>query len=341
MRRLIGVVVSLSCVSLACAQTAREWISWEEGGGPAAREHATVLIDHERDRAVFYAGSGYRPQMSPLSDAWAVSLETGEWSEMELVGDVPEGGGSKRAAAAGGGAYLLWGGYGEGFVVNNRLVRARMVDGVVEFETVRQRNAPEPRALHGFVYDAARGRYLMFGGVSQRAMYDDVWSMRLEDGVAVWERLEVERGPGERYGFACAMDGAGDRMIVYSGAVPGQGLVCAQDAWALDFSKETPAWERLTGEDATPTGRRNPLWAFDAGSRRLIVTGGTADGRSAEGDLVALDLSGESARWVGLDAGDVEIRASGMGFFDAARGSAVFGMGNNARGVCLDLYRVE
>ena len=341
MRRLIAGVVSLSCVFLASAQTAREWVSWEEGGGPIAREHATVLVDAERDRAVFYAGSGYRPQMSPISDAWAVSLATGEWSELAVEGDMPEGGGSKRLAPAAGGGFLLWGGYGGGFVVNNQLVRARLTEGTVVFETVRQNNAPPMRALHGFVYDGERDRYLMFGGVSSQAMYDDVWEMRLVDGVAEWRELEVERGPGERYGFAYAMDTAGDQLVVYSGAVPAQGLVCARDAWALDLTQDPPVWEKLTDEDATPTGRRNPLWAFDPSSRRLIVTGGTADGRSAEEDLVALDLSGAGAEWEELETGEAEIRASGMGFFDAKRGRAIFGMGNNANGVCLDLYRVE
>ncbi len=341
MRRLNAIVISLLFVPLCAAQRATEWVEWEAGDGPIGREHAAVLVDPARDRAVFYAGSGYQPQLAPLSDAWAVSLSDGAWTPLETRGDAPAGGGSKRAAAAGGGGFLLWGGYGAGFEVNNDLVRARLVDDALVFETIEQRNAPPARALHGFVYDAARDRYLLFGGVSQRAMYDDVWSMRLEDGVAMWEQLDVERGPGERYGFAYAVDGAGDRLVVFSGAIPAQGLVCARDAWALDLSADPPAWERLTDEDATPVGRRNPQWAFDPSSRRLYVTGGTPDGRSAVQDLVALDLSGETAGWSDCDAGDVEIRASGMGFYDAKRGRLVFGMGNNASGAYLDLYAVE
>ena len=341
MRRLIAIVISLLIVPLCAAQRATEWVEWEAGDGPIGREHATVLVDSARDRAVFYAGSGYEPQLSPLSDAWAVSLADGAWTALDTRGDAPAGGGSKRAAAAGGGAFLLWGGYGAGFEVNNDLLRARIVDDALVFETIEQRNAPPARALHGFAYDAARDRYLLFGGVSQRAMYDDVWSMRLVDGVAEWEQLEVERGPGERYGFAYAMDDAGDRFIVFSGAIPAQGLVCARDAWALNLAGDLPVWERVTDEENTPEGRRNPQWAFDPASRRLYITGGTADGRSAVQDLVALELGDASARWVPCDAGDVAIRASGMGFRDAQRGRIIFGMGNNASGAYLDLYSVE
>lgn len=154
----------LFVASVCVAQSASPWIDWETGEGPIAREHTSVLVDG--DRAVFFGGSGYEPQLAPLADAWAVSLETGEWVVLETRGDVPSGGGSRRVAAAGDGSFLLWGGYGEGFALNNELVRATLEDGGVVYARIEQREAPDARALHGFVHDAERDRYIMFGAVS-------------------------------------------------------------------------------------------------------------------------------------------------------------------------------
>jgi len=321
---------------------ATPWIEWDDGDGPEAREHASVMPDPERDRAVVFAGSGYAPQLSPLADAWALDLETGDWAEIDVEGDPPAGGGSRRAAPDGGGGFLLWGGYGAGFEVSQDLQRATLRDGAIRFDQIEQRNAPPARALHAFVRDAERDRWILFGGVSSQAMYDDVWAMRLEGGVAVWERIDVERGPGERYGFAYAFDAEGDRLVVVSGAVPAQGLLCAPDAWALEFGGDTPRWTLLTGDGDAPAGRRNPLWAFDPEARTLVVTGGTADGRTVVPDVVRLDLAADPPRCASAEpAGDAEIRASGSGFFDAARGRFVLGFGNNASGVNRDLYTLD
>ena len=67
--------------------------------GPPAREHAVFVADAARDRAVLYAGSGYRPYGTPLGDAWAFDFATEEWSPLELVGDAPPPAGSRRAAS--------------------------------------------------------------------------------------------------------------------------------------------------------------------------------------------------------------------------------------------------
>jgi len=344
MRQHLSWRAALAAGAIASASMAEPapWIAWDEGEGPEAREHATLFVDAGRDRAVIFGGSGYAPQLSPLADAWALDLETGAWSEMSVEGEPPAGGGSRRAASDGAGGFLVWGGYGAGFEASSSLHRATLRENAVVFEPVEQRDAPPARALHAFVRDDERDRWILFGGVSRQAMYRDVWTMRLEGGVAVWEEIELEGGPGERYGFAWAMDDAGDRLVIFSGAVPAEGLLCAPDAWALELGGASPRWALLTDGESSPMGRRNPLWAFDPGSRALVVTGGTADGRSVVPDLVRLDLGAEAPAWETLEHGEAAaLRASGMGFFDAARGRFVFGFGNNAAGVRRDLYTLE
>src|SRR5690606_23743361 len=92
-----------------------EVVTWEDGEGPEAREHASVLVDDASGSLYVMFGSGYAPYLEPLGDAWRFDVATRTWSEVTLEGDVPPPAGSRRLAGArGSGDGWLFGGYGEG-----------------------------------------------------------------------------------------------------------------------------------------------------------------------------------------------------------------------------------
>ena len=322
-------------------------LEWETG--PEAREHAALILDAERDRAVMLAGSGYAPYGSPLGDAWAFDLETERWTGLELGGDELVPGGSRRVASVEGGAFLH-GGYGANFAFVGELWQLTLDDAEVVVTRIAQENPPSARMLHAFACDPAGERFVVFGGGGDNDLLDDTWiGERTDEGVR-WRQLpesETGAGPGLRFGFSFAHDVQGGRLLICGGQVPpdeGQtAMAVAQDLWALDFTADEPTWTQLAEyDDDTFHGRRNPAFAFDEQSGDLFVWGGTGDGASALPDLyvVRTRVDGAPVERVAQPDG-IPTRASGFGVVDPARGRALLGFGNTASGAYDDLVEVR
>ncbi|MFZ4573746.1 MAG: immunoglobulin domain-containing protein [Phycisphaerales bacterium] len=87
---------------------------------------------------------------------------------------------------------------------------------------------PAPRAGHSMVYDSARGRVVLFGGLGATGnLYRDTW----EWGNGQWTRV-ADAGPTPRFGQAMAFDPVSREMIMFGGfgaaglrPEPGRGTV--------------------------------------------------------------------------------------------------------------------
>lgn len=316
--------------------------SWDEPAGPEAREHGAVVVDEQGSRVLLLGGSGYAPYLEPLADAWSYDLASSAWSPLTPSGDIPPGGGSRRAAQGlvGSTTAYLFGGYGANGTAHNELYAVDMAGGGSRVALVPQQNPPPARALHAFFGDAS-GRFYVFGGVGT-APLDDLWTMVLDNGTAVWTRIDVTPRPSPRYGFFYGWDAALHRLLVFSGAQGTFAVDPARDTWALDVSTATPSWQLLFEGDTAPPGRRNGCAVFDQGAlgpafaARLFVFGGTADAMTTEPGLWVLDARPGKERWIELAlAGEPPVRSSGFGFYDAAGERMFFGFGNTA----TDIYR--
>jgi hypothetical protein len=325
-------------------------IEWPAEGAPPPREHASFVLDAARGRAVVLAGSGYSPYGTPLADAWAFDLEEERWTPLETAGDALVPGGSQRVAEVADGAFpngaFLHGGYGAGFAPLGDLWHLALADDAVVVARVAQQEPPPARMLHAFACDPAGERLVVFGGASRTALFEDTWlGTGTAEGVR-WRELELEDGPGPRFGFAFAHDVAAGRLLVCGGQVPpddgSSGLAFARDLWALDFTAEAPAWTLLAeyAEDELP-GRRNPAFALDPRTGDLLVWGGTGDGATALPDLFVVRTRDEGAPVERVpEADDVPTRASCFGGVDPERGRALLGFGNTSRGAFHDLVEV-
>ena len=311
-------------------------VAWD-AEGPDAREHGAVI--QLAGRTFVFGGSGYEPQLRPLDDLWELDAERATWVRREALGDVPGGGGSRRVAGAvGANTALLFGGYDAAMAPNAELFRAELDGDALRFTRVDQRNAPAPRFLHAFVHDAAHQRYVLFGGVGE-AVYGDLWTMQLEDGVAVWRAHELEDAPSPRYGFAHGMDAALAQLVVFGGADERFGSVSPRDTWTLHLEDDEPWWELLTeGTDfGTPPERRNPCFTYDDANARLYVFGGTANGASVLPGIHVFDADPDVLEWTSVDTPEgVRDRASGMGFVTPG-GRVWLGFGNGVSGAFRDV----
>jgi hypothetical protein len=230
----------------------------------------------------------------------------------------------------------LFGGYGFRSMPNAELFRVDFARGTLSFQRIPQVNPPPERALHAFIYDDLSDRFLLFGGVGKTPMAD-LWSMTLESGTAVWTRHDQSVAPTPRYGFFYGFDAQHGRLLLFSGAQGTASIDAARDTWCLDVRSDPMTWTLLSYGESSPPGRRNGCMVFDPEESRLVVFGGTADGRSTQPGLFVLEAKPGHEGWTLLKLdGEPPLRSSGMGFYDPMTRLAYVGFGNTTREVFQD-----
>src|SRR5439155_15569016 len=157
---------------------------------------------------------------------------------------------------------------------------------------------PSPRHMMSAIYDPARDRIVVFGGLDRALGYrDDVWALSLGASPA-WTRLgPLGVGPAPRARHSATYDPRRNRMIVFGGyhaAVGDSPAGPANDVWALSLS-DPPAWTRLVTQGAAPRARYDQSAVYDPVRDCIVVFGGF-DGIARLGDVWSLALSGR-LRW--------------------------------------------
>ena len=128
---------------------------------------------------------------------------------------------------------------------------------------------PAGRARTAMVYDAARGRVLLYGGIGEspaegqpQPFFDDTWAY---DGTA-WTQLS-NTGPGARYAHAMAYDARAGVVLLYGGATMTEYF---QDMWQWDGER----WSEIELSGPTPGPRYSPAMAYDPVRGRVVLHGG-------------------------------------------------------------------
>ena len=137
--------------------------------------------------------------------------------------------------------------------------------------TQKQDIGPEARFGSPMVFDAARGRAVLFGGQGTNLLAD-TWEW---DGKE-WTEL-ADTGPAARWGHGVAFDSKRQRVVLFGGEDFGDYF---GDTWVWDGS----TWTRLT-LTTKPPARAAASMASDPASGRIVLFGGEA----ADGTLLATD----------------------------------------------------
>ena len=166
------------------------------------------------------------------------------------------------------------------------------------------------------VYDSARQRMVVFGGIAGGIARNDVRVLSL-DGAPAWTEIAPAGTlPAPRTGHSAIYDPVRDRMLIFggwSGAHP-----FYDDVWELSLGT-TPTWTRLTPSGSAPDPRIGHDAIFDPIRDRMILFGGNVGG-SPMNDTWALSL-GAGPAWTPLaPAGSAPARRIGhSAIYDAAR----------------------
>jgi len=232
------------------------------GTPPPIRLQYAGVYDSQRDRMVIFGGG---------SDTWALAFSgTPTWTRLTPSGNPPPADfGHSAIYDPVGDRMVIFGGQRLSQLYNGAWALA-FANGPAWSDLAPITAAPTPRSGHSAIYDAPRGRMVVFGGRDQTGYKNDVWALTLS-GSMVWSAIVPDGGlPVARSQHAAIPDPLRDRMVVFGGS---SDFGHYNDTWALSLS-DHPAWRDLSPPSETPSPRRSAAAIYDAQSDRLLVFGG-------------------------------------------------------------------
>ena len=170
---------------------------------------------------------------------------------------------------------------------------------------------PGPSARNGpaLVYDAKRGRVLMYGGDARpTGDLGDMWE-RVGDE---WRRLAMATPPA-RTTHVMVYDARRDRVVLFGGVAGGEAL---GDTWEFDGDR----WARVASDG--PAARGLYAMAYDPARGVTVLFGGTTAPRPDTpplGDTWEWD----GRRWTHIDIAGPSPRDHTQMIFDPGRGAVV------------------
>jgi hypothetical protein len=238
------------------------WTDTTGANPPPPRTRASIAYDAVAGSVVLFGGSATDGGGTPiLDDTW---LRTGtSWALMPSLPVAP----SPRQLSAAAydpvhGRTLLFGGW-------EFSTTGQFPNDTWEWEngiwTMRASTAaPSPRGQVGLAFDAARGRFVLFGGWNG-SLYGDTWEW---DDTNWIPRSPVNK-PTPRGGVAMTYDAARGVVVLFGGAEVG--TVRRDDTWTWDGT----TWSEHTSAQK-PLARENAAIAYDPVRERVVLFGGDA-----------------------------------------------------------------
>jgi hypothetical protein len=147
-----------------------------------------------------------------------------------------------------------------GVVCMPLLLLHHKVDAQVNWQRLTPQQSPSARDFSPMVYDAARGRCVLFGGAG--AFLNDTWEF---DGMNWLYRQPATTIPSDSQGHGMAYDIHRQRTVKFGGLGSGNGY-------------ETYEWDgfdwQLARPPNSPFARIDMAMAYDAARRRVVLFGG-------------------------------------------------------------------
>ena len=137
---------------------------------------------------------------------------------------------------------------------------------------------PSARRMHALAYDEVTKTVVMFGGVDDTDLSDQVWEWNgtswrqtCGDGTAC-------SGPTARYEHTMIWDGNRGRIVVFGGCTAGNGSTCTTDSDEVwEWNGSTRTWSRRCGSGTTcsgPSARNAHGMIYDAIRNVGVMFGG-------------------------------------------------------------------
>jgi hypothetical protein len=296
---------SLVVTAIVLVLNARGAVGQVDGASrptPPARAHHALFYDEARQRVVLTGGSAVdsRRNVTDFDDLW--SFDGVRWTTLAKPGDPLPG--IRIAADRQHHLYSLGGFADSGLGVLRLMENGR-------WQRVNVIPSSAMRAEMGFVFDAARGRFVAFGSsMTGGQARPEVWEY---DG-SQWARTAAAPPPG-RLGPAMVYDVRRKRTVLFGGMGARRGEAAAplfNDTWEFDGA----AWTQAHVDGPPP--RLSPGVAYDSKRGVVLIFGGATHER------VLNDLwSWDGTTWKKLAESGPEPRVMGYLAYDPKRDRVV------------------
>jgi hypothetical protein len=244
---------------------------------PAARIFHSMAFDSGRAKTVMFGGAD---ASNVRQDTWEWDGKTGTWTN-RTPGTIPASWPSIRKGAAmaydaARGTVVLFGGQDDAGGYFNDTWEWDGLAGTWTNRTPGTLPAswPSGRSLSAMVYDSARGKMMMFGGVANGIalqVNQELWEWDGANGT--WTNLTPASipasWPGNRYGHSMAYDSAGGVIVLFGGQVAANYKF---DTWEWNGT----SWTEKTPSAFSPAPRGESSLAYDGARGRTVLFGGTA-----------------------------------------------------------------
>jgi hypothetical protein len=275
------------------------------GTAPAPRLWHSAVYDPGSNHMIIFGGA--EGSSSPCAnDVWVLTNANGnggtpEWSQLNPSGGLP----SLRAQH--GAAYdpntntmIMYGGqdcfstlYGDVWILSN----ANGLGGTPTWTQLSPTGGgPGPREITGGVaYDVTNNNFIVFGGVFNSMVFNDVWVLSHangQGGTPAWTKLSPSGTlPPARVGNSTIYDAKGNRLTIFGGA-DATGLL--GDVWVLSHANGQggrPKWTKLGPFSLFAESRYYHTAVYNERTNRMTVFGGstTSDAGTSTNDVWVLN----------------------------------------------------
>ena len=291
---------------MAAAQVG-EWLKVADTG-PVDSMRASMVYDLARKKVVLFGGWSYA-KGDDLGETW--EWDGVQWTKVTTSGPSPRIDSQMMVYDTVREKVVLFGGtsYQGGWTTHNDMWEW---DGA-EWTRIMT-DGPSPRQSPAMVFDSARGKIVLFGGLGASAL-GDTWEW---DG-AEWIQV-AEEGPSPRAYHAMAYDSIRQRVVMHGGLPGGMysGQKVLSDMWEWDGHQWTQV--DLTGEN--PGFRAFHGMVFDDARGKTVLFSGV-DRITGSGETIALNDSDiwewDGNVWERISAPGPVSRASPAMIYDPIR----------------------
>ena len=308
-------------------------LTGSEGGTPSGRMYASLVSDNAHARLELIAGeapadssggSGGRiGSTGPMGygvtgsrDVWEIDPALPGYTNRTAPLEVPTARYNHAMAYnPSTGKTCLFGGYDS--------MSGRVFNDLWEWDgktwaQVAADVAPSGRMGAALAYDPARKSLILYGGEDSSGMnaYDETWEF---DGARKWSQLKTVGSPGGFFYHGMVTDTTRNKILLFGGInnymvkpPVGGGPVrnpISNEVWEWDGSTMTWTDRTPTATTNVPSGRQNPIMAYDEGRRKLFLYDGANNGGSMS---MFWEWDPVSAGWTSRDTGD----SLGYGYYN-------------------------
>lgn len=181
-----------------------------------------------------------------------------------------------------------------------------------------QGTPPSPRRAGSAIYDIANQRMIIFGGITDSGLTNEVWALNFQ-GTPTWMQLfPTGIAPSPRCLHSAIYDQQNQRMIIFGGE---NETNVFNEVWALNLNNLT--WQQLQPQGTQPASRLQHTAIYNPNNNQMIIFGGFNSG-TFYNDVWTLSLSPGTETWTQLfPSGPPPTRAGQIAGYDPRRNKMI------------------